>query len=152
LGRFTFIRLPVLFYLLYQSRADRTFALEDLPRLLGQSTRHNSRAGLTGLLVYRDGRFMQYLEGPREAVADLMTRIKADARHHDVETLAQGPIATRAFGGWSMGFVDVEAARDTPDYRSFVHTALARASMGAERADVAAHLTRFGVEVDVRAD
>jgi hypothetical protein len=92
--------------LLYASRAvDPQPAVID--SILAQSRQFNPSTGITGILVYGGGIFLQAIEGGREAVNDLYGHIQKDARHKDVVLLHYEEISERRFGGWTMGQVDV---------------------------------------------
>ena len=95
-----------LYQLIYQSRALVPFATPELMALLLQARGYNGARHLTGLLLYTpDGRFMQVLEGDKDAVRQLYcNRILADPRHADCRVLHEGPCAGRCFPQWSMGF------------------------------------------------
>ena len=79
----------------------------ELNAILKQSREHNPAEGLTGLLCYSDGIFIQVLEGGREAVNARYKHIVADARHKDVVLLSYEEIAERHFAGWTMGSVNL---------------------------------------------
>lgn len=68
------------------------------------SRRNNEENGVTGLLMYEDGNFMQALEGPPERVTATMERIHSDSRHRDVRVIVDFLHAERAFPQWDMGF------------------------------------------------
>ena len=92
--------------LLYASRAvDASPAA--IEAILTSARQHNHESGITGILVYGGGVFMQCLEGGRQAVNDLYGTIQRDARHKDVELLAFEEICERRFGGWTMGQVNL---------------------------------------------
>lgn len=74
--------------------------VEDILRV---SRRNNRRDGLTGLLVVGGRRFLQVIEGPREATDRAFARIRADARHFAVVEIGRKKIAERAFADWDMG-------------------------------------------------
>ena len=99
-----------LIQLVYQSRATVPLAADELQQLLGHWRRHNQREHISGLLLYGDEDIVQVLEGPAPAVHRLYATIAADARHHDVLTLADGRVRQRAFADWSMGFAWFEPA------------------------------------------
>jgi AcrR family transcriptional regulator len=90
--------------IVYLSAASETFDDADLTALLDRSRETNSAEGLTGLLLYQDGRFMQLLEGPSEAVIARYAAIAEDPRHSDVRMLSEQKIEKRKFPGWSMAF------------------------------------------------
>lgn len=50
------------------------------------------------------GRFIQALEGEEHDVQNLYAYIKQDDRHKQVTLLHSGPIVTRSFANWTMGF------------------------------------------------
>ncbi|OUE07395.1 hypothetical protein C5B94_14890 [Clavibacter michiganensis] len=106
----------------YTSTATRHLTDDDLAELLGQCVRNNERAGLTGLLLHRDGRFMQVLEGPDDAVEAVFATIAADPRHTDVRQLLDERITARRFPAWSMGFrtVDDSTVRRLDGYDDFL--------------------------------
>lgn len=109
-----------LYSLVYTSFALRLFDEAELDALLTQSRAANERMDVTGMLLYRNGRFIQFLEGPEGAVRDLLERITADARHTDVRVLVDGRPAARQFADWTMGYEPIDEAR-TPlpvGYRS----------------------------------
>lgn len=93
-----------MFHLVYISSAVVPFSAEELLDLLAKCRKNNARSGLTGMLLYKDGNFMQALEGEETAVRTIHARIEADPRHRGLITLLQGPMAQRQFPEWSMGF------------------------------------------------
>lgn len=93
--------------LLYASRATDSLGADGLATILRQSKRHNPLEGVTGVLCFSGGIFLQVLEGGRAAVNRAFHRIAADPRHRDVELLRYEEIAERRFAGWSMGQVDM---------------------------------------------
>lgn len=104
----------------YTSAAKGSFDDSDLATLLMNSRSNNRRLGLTGFLLYRDGLFLQVLEGPDEVVRDRLAIITADPRHGDVAVLVEDEVAERRFPSWSMGYEAVtdELAESIPGYRS----------------------------------
>jgi hypothetical protein len=93
--------------LLYASRAVPAIDQEELVTILRQSKSHNPTVGVTGVLCYSGGIFLQVLEGGRSAVNRLYNRIAADPRHTDVEVLLYEEIGERRFASWSMGQVNM---------------------------------------------
>ncbi len=92
--------------LLYASRA-----LDPQPdaidAILAQSRLHNPSCGITGILCYGGGIFLQAIEGGRGAVSELYGHIQRDARHKDVVLLDYEEISERRFSGWTMGQVNL---------------------------------------------
>ena len=92
--------------LLYCSRAVDTGA-QAIDAILTQSRHHNPVSGITGILCYGDGVFLQCIEGGRLQVSELYGSIQKDARHKDVALLHYEEIAERRFSGWSLGQVNI---------------------------------------------
>jgi hypothetical protein len=80
---------------------------EELVTILRQSKANNPSTGVTGVLCFSGGIFLQVLEGGRSAVNKLYNRIGADPRHTDVELLLYEEIGERRFASWSMGQVNM---------------------------------------------
>lgn len=74
----------------------------DLEDVLLRSANNNERADLTGVLLYNEGTFFQYLEGPPEAVDGLMSRLPKDKRHSGIIVLLEDTTKNRIFPDWSM--------------------------------------------------
>jgi hypothetical protein len=92
--------------LLYCSRAVDTSA-QAIEAILASARQHNPVSGITGILCYGDGIFLQCIEGGRMQVSELFGTIQKDVRHKDVALLHFEEIAERRFGGWSMGQVNI---------------------------------------------
>jgi hypothetical protein len=93
--------------LMYASRAVPALDQEELVTILRQSKAHNPTTGVTGVLCFSGGIFLQVLEGGRSAVNRLYNRIVADPRHTEVELLLYEEIGERRFASWSMGQVNM---------------------------------------------
>ncbi|GAA0858412.1 BLUF domain-containing protein [Aliiglaciecola litoralis] len=91
-------------HLLYTSVAKKELEQHELEGLLAQSRANNAQADVTGLLLYRNGCFMQVLEGPESKVDTLYASISADTRHKNVFLLYESAISERDFAQWSMAF------------------------------------------------
>lgn len=92
--------------LLYASRAVDT-SPQVIEAILAQSRQHNPASGITGILCYGSGIFLQAIEGGRMQISELFGHIQRDARHKDVALLQFEEISERRFGGWSMGQVNL---------------------------------------------
>ncbi len=93
--------------LLYVSRAVQPESPEVIQAILASARQHNLNNGITGILCYGGGVFVQAIEGGRSAVNRLYRQIIEDPRHQDVELLHYQEISERRFGGWTMGQVNL---------------------------------------------
>ncbi len=112
--------------LVYISSATTELSDEELVHLLQQSRDKNAKLDITGMLLYKDGNFMQAIEGPDHAVRELFETICADDRHRGVIQLLEQAIGEREFPGWSMAFQNLRdrSLRKLPGYSEFMNEAL----------------------------
>jgi hypothetical protein len=92
--------------LVFASRATDA-SNEAVEALLAGVRKNNTESGITSILCYGDGVFLQVLEGGREAVNRAFHRVANDARHSDVQILVFEEITERLFGGWTLGHTNV---------------------------------------------
>ena len=93
--------------LLYASRAAKNLDAAGLASIVKQSKANNPKIGVTGVLCFSDGIFLQVLEGGRNAVSGIYNCIASDPRHTDVVILHYEEIMERHFAGWAMGEVNL---------------------------------------------
>lgn len=106
-------RAETLKYLVYSSVASRPMDPADLEAILYTARRRNRDAGITGLLLYRNDTFIQFLEGPPAEIDSLMEDISADDRHDRLQVLVVEQTSRRSFGDWKMGFGMPKETRPT---------------------------------------
>ncbi len=82
----------------------------DADALLLASRANNSRVGVTGVLLYRDGNFFQYIEGAEPGLSQIWGRITASPLHKDIYRLFYMPVQQRFFSEFHMGFSRVPAS------------------------------------------
>ena len=95
---------------LYRSRATTLPRSAPDATIYLQARRANRERGITGYLHREDGFYVQYVEGPADALAGLERRIRRDWRHAEVRALHRGEIARRRFPGWDMAFTERETS------------------------------------------
>ena len=86
----------------YRSRAVQPLSGTELHWLTQVAQARNREEGISGLIVYQNDCFYQWLEGPRDSVARVMGSIRNDPRHTDLIVLEHRQVAARLFTGWSM--------------------------------------------------
>ena len=92
-----------LVHLVYASEATTDLGDKAVCELLERARKHNTQAGLTGLLLLVERSFLQVLEGAPDVIALLYRRILVDKRHCHIVKLIEEPIDRRDFQDWSMG-------------------------------------------------
>lgn len=80
---------------------------EEIQTILEHSVNNNRKLGISGMLLYSDGAFLQALEGPKDAVKKTFERIKVDRRHDSINKLAVEAIEQRRFPDRAMGFASL---------------------------------------------
>ncbi len=98
----------MLCHLVYVSKASHPMRDQDLTELLEQSRERNARNDVTGMLLYKDRRFIQLLEGHEDNLQKIFASIRSDERHCDVELLWLRYVQFRDFPDWTMGFKNVD--------------------------------------------
>lgn len=92
----------VLGCLTYQSRATTKPSRDDLAALMARARSRNRDAGVTGMLLYERGRYLQTLEGPPDGLEKIWSSVRNDSRHTDIEVLTQHFVPARLFSEWDM--------------------------------------------------
>ena len=89
----------------------------DLASIAAAASRNNPALGVTGVLLYDAGRFIQVLEGPREGIYALQRRLLADTRHSELVELFEVECPVRTFSEWEMRAyrVDTHAPMTSPE-------------------------------------
>jgi Sensors of blue-light using FAD len=95
----------VTYQIIYSSEAATPMQADDLLELLDHARRSNAAKGITGVLIYTEGVFLQILEGDKALLQDLMARIRRDVRHESVSVLRESEVPTAIFGSWKMAYV-----------------------------------------------
>lgn len=93
--------------LIYASSAVGSLKKSETLEILKTSRENNGRKGIGGMLLFKDGNFMQVLEGDSSVVDELYLKISRDPRHTGLITLVRRHILKRSFSDWKMGFKDL---------------------------------------------
>jgi len=96
-----------IFQIIYASTTSYLYTEKELNNLLEQSRTANLKIGITGLLAYKDGNFMQTIEGQEQKIMKLMLKISRDTRHHGIILMFKGFIERREFSNWSMAYLNL---------------------------------------------
>ena len=69
----------------------------EIHELFRQTEHTNNDLGISGMLVYSDGHFFQILEGDKEDVLNVYSKIIKDNRHYDIIKILDAPCSHRFF-------------------------------------------------------
>lgn len=89
--------------LIYVSKRKENCTEEEIEKILDACKRNNSNEDITGVLLYSDDKFVQYLEGEYKKIFELYDKIKEDNRHEKVRLITSGPVKEKTFPSWHMG-------------------------------------------------
>jgi hypothetical protein len=102
-----------LFRLIYRSE-DRlpagTGHVETLAAIVEAAGHRNRQLGVSGVLVYRPGRFLQVLEGPAAALEQVFESICRDPRHGAIALMEFTPVDQARFNDWTMVLSDARGS------------------------------------------
>jgi hypothetical protein len=89
--------------LVYVSNRKPNCTDEEIKKILQSCERNNANIDITGVLLYSDTHFVQYIEGEYKVIISLYDKIKADDRHKNAILVTSLPIKERSFPSWQMG-------------------------------------------------
>lgn len=105
--------LPLLYHVVYCSRAADGMDSAEVGRIVASAHRHNPESGITGVLAFANGVFFQWIEGPRPEIEKLMAILHGDSRHHDIVSLSQSEeVRERLYPNWDMEQVGADDIRE----------------------------------------
>ena len=96
--------------LTYVSRAAVGLSDDDVFNIYKTAMEYNALDGVTGLLIFDGGWFMQIIEGSQTALDALLVRMSRDTRHHALNIVDKRTIKARSFADWSMKLVRIDRA------------------------------------------
>jgi methanogenic corrinoid protein MtbC1 len=108
--------------LTYKSLATASPSKSDLHALVSKARARNRKLGVTGMLVYEGGSFLQTIEGPTDKLQTVWSSIKQDPRHDHIEVLSEHIAPARLFSDWGLvhhsrldgASISAKAKRTTP--------------------------------------
>ena len=127
--------------LVYVSSSVGMMNFGEISELVDKAQENNAANAITGVLLYADGNFMQYLEGPESQLSKLYGKIESDPRHTGLILLSRETIDERQFGDWTMGFQtsEIEGFVGGSQERRLIETILELPSVNPGPARIALH-------------
>ena len=87
---------------IFKDEADLSKANEDI---VYTCNKKNKISGVTGLLYFSHGTYLQYLEGNELSVLETFNKISKDHRHCNVTIIYSDRSSARKFEQWAMRFI-----------------------------------------------
>lgn len=88
----------------YVSTADPSLTTLEMENLFKLVKQKNNDLGITGILLYSDGNFMQILEGEKTYIHELFSKIEKDERHYNVIKIFDRQIVNPCFSKYHSDF------------------------------------------------
>ena len=92
----------MLSYLIYVSVRKSECNYQEIQKILQTSVENNQKNKITGILLYSDLHFIQYIEGNESDLKECYSKIKIDRRHKFPKIIEEGNIIQRTFSEWNM--------------------------------------------------
>jgi hypothetical protein len=100
----------------------------EMENIRASALRHNPPEGIATALLYQSGWFVQWKEGPGDALERLMDRVSRDRRHHSLRVVHSSHGPRLLTGPWSMAIV--QRAEEAADMAQRVNLARERLEAG----------------------
>jgi len=92
--------------LIYASRfKEAEFDASELAKINHKSSSNNEKNEITGVLIFGNDYFLQCLEGERDVVSWVFSKIQKDPRHSEVCLIGFEYINQRDFAEWNMRLI-----------------------------------------------
>lgn len=99
-----------LVHAMFMSRLAPETSGTGITEILREVRPDHQRMRITGILIFDGDNFCQYIEGPRKAVTQSLSRFRGDKRHIDLRLLSEGEAAQRRFEDWSLAYWNDQSA------------------------------------------
>ncbi|TVZ27320.1 FAD-dependent sensor of blue light [Gillisia sp. Hel_I_86] len=93
----------------YVSSVNPSLTEEKIQQVLNYSRNRNNENGITGILLYSDGNFFQVLEGKKELLESLFSRVKTDKRHQNVMVIFEKEVSLPKFDMYQSNFISLNS-------------------------------------------
>ena len=92
----------------YVSSSKKGMGLKEIEEMAKKAAKSNSDNGITGIMLFKGGVFLQLLEGEASKINTLFeSKIKKDDRHTNITEIFNIQAKERMFEKWSMAFHEV---------------------------------------------
>jgi hypothetical protein len=101
-----------MYSLVYTSIPSASLTEVDLKDILKKAQVNNTNKNISGCLIYYNNTFVQILEGKKQAIIDLFSKIELDPRHKRISPSDLYPINEQIFSRWTMGYINTDSIED----------------------------------------
>ena len=104
----------------YVSTAAPNLSKKDIDDLLRTTEKKNNKKDFTGIFLFSKGNFLQILEGEKEHVQELFSKIKEDPRHYDVLIIFQEETGHGKFDRYTSSIISEDTRMTNKDVESYL--------------------------------
>lgn len=90
--------------IVYESLASESLVEADILEILRKSQVRNNQARISGILLFKDRRFLQFIEGSAAEIDALYERIAGDPRHREIRILVNCVSEQLLMPTWAMAY------------------------------------------------
>jgi len=92
----------------YLSKSKFHYSSEDVERFYLKFSKKNKAHKISGFLIFDRLMFLQYIEGPKHHIENLMGKIREDDRHQVIQELSRRK-SQKIFEEWSVKYLSYQA-------------------------------------------
>ncbi|MGZ3768362.1 MAG: BLUF domain-containing protein [Bdellovibrio sp.] len=107
--------MKTIFHLVYISEAVMDISYSDIHDILDKARKFNHKENVTGLLIFRDGYFIQLLEGKEDSVRKVLNRILLDDRNYSLRVVTESMSEQRLFSEVPLAFYDGDISSNSTE-------------------------------------
>ncbi|MFO7719180.1 MAG: BLUF domain-containing protein [Gillisia sp.] len=104
----------------YVSTAKADLSVEHVENLLENTATKNNARDISGILLCSEGNFFQLLEGEKEMVLDLFSRIKEDPRHNNLIKFVDKPAHQSTNEGYFCDLITQDTKFDRSNLENYL--------------------------------
>ncbi|MGB3345193.1 MAG: BLUF domain-containing protein [Aequorivita sp.] len=101
----------MLYSLCYISNAVKLWQQDQLHQLYNSCKLRNRINGITGILIYCEGTFIEVLEGKMDRLHHLFSQIRNDERHDQITLMLDSPIEHRLFNTFRTASLNLSSLK-----------------------------------------
>lgn len=105
----------------YLSTAHIDLQEQEVDDIMKESNRFNKSQDITGILLYNERNFFQFIEGNKQTVEDLYEKISEDPRHHSIIKFLEKPVYKPPFDGYMTDFITDSRKHDEAKLKEYLN-------------------------------
>ena len=103
----------------YVSTCAPNLSKVDISELFEQTTQFNNHENITGFLIYSNDNFFQFIEGEKEDITKLYSRIENDIRHQNLIKFIEKPVSGLCPEGYICDSKEIDSDYDESKIKVF---------------------------------